>query len=57
MFLWELWKTTKKLSAWSEFNWALAECEVEILQLFVMCSVINRRGDMRELQKQKDVKW
>jgi hypothetical protein len=30
---------------------------VEMLQLFVMCSVINKHGDMQELQKQKDVKW
>jgi hypothetical protein len=35
---------------------ALAEYEVEMLQLFVMCSVINKHGDMQELQKQKDVK-
>jgi len=30
-------------------TWALAEYEVEMLQLFVMCSVINKHGDMQEL--------
>jgi hypothetical protein len=46
----------KEMSSWSEFNWALAEYEVGMLQLFVICPVLNIHGDMWELQKQKDVK-